>query len=151
MVYFLLRCVRWAPTFCQVKDLMKIHNRGKFHQFVVAKLKFFKVLHIDSAYVKRPFLWVFWPLLNFAKSFTRGSTQANKNIVWKFFEKFKLLWKRKQPKVWTFGLILSHVSPWKWNLKPPLIYIKKVFLLRLHSSTFVYTCLVTRLHPSTLI
>ena len=33
LVYALLRLIIYAPIFCQIKILMKIHNCGKFHQY----------------------------------------------------------------------------------------------------------------------
>ena len=30
-IYVILHHIRYTPTFCQIKRLMEIHNRGKFH------------------------------------------------------------------------------------------------------------------------
>ena len=50
---------------------------------------------------------------NIVEILTRGSTLANKNIVWKFFKGFEFLWKRNRPKVSTFGPTLIPGSPLK--------------------------------------
>ena len=34
--YTLLRPLSYAPIFCQIKGLMMIHNRGKFHQYSIS-------------------------------------------------------------------------------------------------------------------
>ena len=44
---------------------------------------------------------------NIVEILTRGSTLANKNIVWKFLEGFEYLWKMDGPKVNIFGPTLS--------------------------------------------
>ena len=33
--YALLCLIIYAPIFCQIKGLMKVHNRGKFHQYSI--------------------------------------------------------------------------------------------------------------------
>ena len=35
LVYFLLLPKSYAPRFCQIKDLIKIHVLGKFHQYSI--------------------------------------------------------------------------------------------------------------------
>ena len=55
-------------------------------EFVVVKLKSFKVLRSDLASMKWFFLGVFWALtppnmVQYSEILTRGSTLASKNIV----------------------------------------------------------------------
>ena len=52
-----------------------------------------------------PLLSQIWP--NIAEILTTGNALANKNTVWKFFERFEYLWKRVGPKVSTFGRTLT--------------------------------------------
>ena len=35
LVYTVLRSVSYAPIFGQIKGIIKIHNRGKFHQYSI--------------------------------------------------------------------------------------------------------------------
>ena len=57
-VYPLIHPMSYAPKFCQMKDLIKIHICGKFYHIAFAdvKLKFLKVYGIPSQSIK-------WPLL----------------------------------------------------------------------------------------
>ena len=81
-------------------------------EFVIVKLKISKVLRTDLAATKLSFLGGFWVLTppiwsNIADIFIRGSTLANKNTVWNFFEGFKYLWKRDGREISTFGPTLT--------------------------------------------
>lgn len=94
LTYTLVHTKNYAQFFCQVKDLMKIHNRGFIHiAYVVVRSKKLKVLRTDSASMKCSFFEYFWALTpqtwtNFTEIFFRGSTLADKNVVSKFFEGF---------------------------------------------------------------
>ena len=84
-----------APFFCQVKDLMKIHNRDKFHQYSICSchvknFQSFAYRHYihEMALFGRffgPHLPKYGPFL--PKIVTRKSILANKSIDW------KLLWR----------------------------------------------------------
>ena len=116
----------YIPIFCQVKDLMKIRNLGKFHQYSICgcQVKIFKLCLLI------PYWEVSGPLLpkvlsNFAEILTRVSTLADKNIVWRFFEGFELLWKRTDPQC---ALLVQHwspVFPWRWPKSKKIITSSK--------------------------
>ena len=98
-----------------VCTLKKTDKRGKFHRYSICgcQVKNFKVLRTDSASMKWLFLGGYWTLTpqiwsNFVEIFTIGSNLANRNVVWKFCEGFKFIWKRDGPKVW------PPVSSWRW-------------------------------------
>ena len=65
LVYTLLPPMSYALFFCQVKDLMKIHNRGKFHQYSICgcQVKKIQILGSNSASMIWLFEEVFGPLL----------------------------------------------------------------------------------------
>ena len=61
----LLRPIGHAPIFCQMKGLMKIHNRGKFNQgsicgSQVLKLVIFKCFRGNPAAMKWTLFWWWW-------------------------------------------------------------------------------------------
>ena len=102
-----------------VYTLMKVDNRVSFISiaFAVVKLKMSKfclaIQHPWNGSSRELFgslLPQIWS--NFVKILTRGSTLANRNIVWKFFEAFK---KNDGPKIWPFDPTLTPRSPWKWS------------------------------------
>ena len=118
LVYTFLRPMIYVPSFYLLKDLMKIRNRGKFHQYSICScLKIFKVLCTDSASMRWPLLEDFCGLtspnmVQFCRN-SRGSTLANKNIVLNFFRVF-----REKGRIQSFHF-WSHfepaVTPWRWR------------------------------------
>ena len=112
----------YALFFCQVKDLMKIHNRGKFHQYSICgcQVKKIQILGSNSASMIWLFEEVFGPLLpqlwsNFAQILTRVNTIGSKNIVWKYFV---WIWvfmeKGTDPKFALLVRLWPRMSYWRW-------------------------------------
>ena len=82
LVYFLLLPKSYAPRFCQIKDLIKIHVPGKFHQYSICgcEVKIFQsfsyVFSIDEIapfWGGQDFSHLFPEIMfNLAKILTRG-------------------------------------------------------------------------------
>ena len=123
MLWFLMQSEKifkrffvYAITFCQSKDLMKIHNCHKFHQYNIygCQVNNFQVLGTDSVLI---LLWrASGPLLpekqsDFAEFLTSATMQSQKNIVRTIFAKFKFLPKQVIPKVCTSGPTLTPHFP----------------------------------------
>ena len=113
LVYTFLRPMIYVPSFYLLKDLMKIRNRGKFHQYSICScLKIFKVLCTDSASMRWPLLEDFCGLtspnmVQFCRN-SRGSTLANKNIILNFFRVFR---EKGRIQSFHFGPILNPLLP----------------------------------------
>ena len=91
LVYTLLRSMSYAPILFQVKDLLKVHNPGKFHQYSTCGGQV-KKLCVPIQHPRNGFFGdVFGPLLpqmwsSFPDVFTRCITLAKKHcleIFWK--------------------------------------------------------------------
>ena len=81
-VYILLRPTSYTLSFCQIKDLMKLHNRGKFR--------------------KHPWNGPFWEVfgsflpqisLDFAKIFSWAILLLKKHTVWRILQNFEFFLK----------------------------------------------------------
>ena len=87
--------------------------------FVVAKLTFWKFWVPNQHLCINHFWWVFGYLLpqiwfNFAKTCTRNGILADKNSVWRVFEKLELnFYKKMTNQIFTFGQTLNAHYPLK--------------------------------------
>ena len=112
----------YHSAFCQIKVIMKIHNR-QFHQYSICgcQVKIFKLLHTYAASMKWPFMDFFGPLLpqirpDFTEIFTRDSVLGDKNSVSIILQTLEFLQNRMDTK-------FAHlVQPWPSHF--PLIMVK---------------------------
>ena len=122
LVCTLLRPMSYALIFCLVTDLVKVHNRGKFHQYSICscQVESFQnfVLQIDSSSTNWPFSEGFWALTPpnmaqfFRNAYQRYPCSKQKHCL-KNFRRSDLLWKGDGPRVCIFGLPFSPHFPLK--------------------------------------
>ena len=121
-----------------VYTLMKVDNRVSFISiaFAVVKLKISKfclaIQHPWNGSSRELFgslLPQIWS--NFVKILIRGSTLANRNIVWKFFEGFKKKWQTQSLTFWSYfdtplPLKMAEIENNRlWRGKPSAIELSK--------------------------
>ena len=99
-----------------VYTFMKLHKRGKFYKYSICACyvknfqSFTYRFSIQEIAILGRFLGPYVPIWsNIAEILTRGSTVADKNKFWKYFEGFDCLLKWDGPKVSTFGPTLTHL------------------------------------------
>ena len=112
-----------APFFCQVKDLMKIHNRDKFHQYSICSchVKNFQsfayrhCIHEMALFgFLGPHLPKYGPFLT--KIVTRKSILANKSIVWKLLWRVRSFMEKQRTQSVHFWSNLDLSSPLKMGI-----------------------------------
>ena len=105
---------------CQMKGLMKIHNRGKFHLYSICSSQVIKFQMFSwqwSIHKMGNFGGFLGPppqiRPDFAEIWTRGRISWDKDIMWTMFQNFVFKGKRDIPKVYSFGPFLSPIYPRK--------------------------------------
>ena len=119
--YALLCPPSYTPIFSQVKGLMVIHNRGKFHHHVIcgSKVINFQMFSWRCSIHEMVPSWGFFGLflpqiwLKFVEIWTRGSLSQDKYIAWTIFQNWVFKHKRDVPKVYSYGPFLGPIYPQK--------------------------------------
>ena len=110
-VWPLLHSLSYAPTFYQIKDLIKIYICGKFHQYNVCACEgniFQSFSYWFSIHEMALFGGVLGPYSpkycsNLPKFWPEVVFKLEKDIVWKILQNFEFWLKWNAPKVYAFG------------------------------------------------